>query len=165
MNSIGISRFFGFIVFTGFLGGLACVQVAAEEYEGSLILYDQPENGLYTKIVCTIPFVSGTINFHDSPDCENDKAYGFKLEKVPSATFFGFYDDPDCSGSGNFAFRFKTVKHPTTMETPMGIEEAGKKEVGSVVTPGVMLISTSDRGQVGGKLSCVKIERSAVPSP
>ncbi|MBX8493270.1 hypothetical protein K5D34_25510 [Pseudomonas cichorii] len=115
---------------------------------------------------CSIPFVTSTINFQDnSLGCVNDDAYAFRLENVPSATFFSFYDSPACTESGNFSYRFKTIKQPTDMELGLDIEEAGKKQVGSVVVPGVMLISSSTSGQVGGKLSCVKIERSAVPAP
>jgi hypothetical protein len=138
----------------------------ATDYDGELIIYNKAEaNGEYVKINCTIPFVTSTINFQNSNDCENDDAYAFRLVNVPSATFFTFYDDPNCSGSGNFTFRFKTVRHPTTMVKAMSIEEAGAGEVNQVVMPaGVLVISTQRSGDVGGKLSCVKIERSAAPT-
>ena len=139
----------------------------AQEYEGQLVIYNKKNNdGTYPNINCTLPFVTSTIDFqNNSQGCVNDEAYAFKLENVPSATFFTFSDSPSCSESGGFYYRFKTIKRPTTMELPMDIEEAGQKAIGSVVTPGVLLIASSTTGQVGGKLSCVKIERSAVPSP
>jgi len=139
----------------------------SREYEGQLIIFNKKENdGSYPNINCTLPFVSSQVDFQDnSHGCRNDDAYAFKLEEVPSATFFTLTDSPDCTETGNFYYRFKTIKHPTTMEVPMDIETAGQKAVGSVVVPGVLLIASRTAGQVGGKLSCVKIERSAVPSP
>jgi hypothetical protein len=138
-----------------------------QEYIGQVTLYDKKNNdGSYTKVVCTIPFVTSTINFQDnSLGCVNDETYAFILQKVDSATYFTFTDEPDCSDKGGFYYRFKTIKHPTDMEKPMEIEAAGRIPVGSVATPGVLVIASETSGQVGGKLSCVKIERSAVPSP
>jgi len=138
-----------------------------QEYVGQVVIYDKKDNdGSYTKIVCTIPFVTSTIDFQDnSLGCDNDVAHAFQLKLVASATYFTFTDDPDCDNSGNFYYRFKTIKHPTDMEKPMEIEAAGRTPVGSVATPGVLVIASTTTGQVHGKLSCVKIERSAVPSP
>lgn len=142
-----------------FLGG--ALTASAEDYVGVMTLYNGED-----KFTCSLPFINTTLDFTSpSSNCENDTVYSFKLERVPSATVFSFYDAPDCSESGNFAFRFKTVKHPTTMLKAEKLDDLGKKEVGTVVTPGVLLISSTYREQVEGKLSCVKIERSAVPTP
>ncbi|GFM84568.1 lipoprotein [Pseudomonas cichorii] len=141
-------------------------QVQAADADGQLVILNKKTgDGIYP-INCSIPFVTSTINFqNDSLDCDNDEAYGFKLENVPSATFFSFHDSPNCTDNENFSFRFKTIQQPTNMEKGIDIEEAGKKPPGSVVVPGVMLIFSRVDEQVGGKLSCVKIERSAVPTP
>ena len=159
-------RMVGLLLCSVLFGHLPSVQ-ALGEADGQLIIYDKKNNdGTYPNINCTLPFVTSTIDFQkNSEGCKNDQAYAFKLENVPSATFFTLSDSPDCYESGGFYYRFKTVKHPTTMEAPMEIEDAGQKAVGSVVTPGVLLIASTTTGQVDGKLSCVKIERSAVPSP
>ncbi|GFM68991.1 MULTISPECIES: hypothetical protein [Pseudomonas] len=151
-------------LFTSMVGPVSSVQAA--DADGQLVILNKKNaDGTYP-INCSIPFVTSTLNFqNNSLGCENDDAYAFKLENVPSATFFSFYDSPECTESGGFSYRFKTIKQPTHMEQGFDIEEAGKKPVGSVVLPGVMLMSSSTSGQVGGKLSCVKIERSAVPSP
>jgi hypothetical protein len=130
-----------------------------------VILNKRNADGTYP-INCSIPFVTSTIDFqNNSLGCVNDDAYAFRLENVPSATFFSFHDAPGCSDSGNFSIRLKTIKQPTNMEQGFELEEAGGKPEGSVVVPGVMLISSRVIEQVGGKLSCVKIERSAVPTP
>ncbi|RMQ50648.1 hypothetical protein ALQ04_04527 [Pseudomonas cichorii] len=145
---------------------IACMPfMAVQAADGDLIILNKKEANDYP-VNCGIPFVTSVINFqNNSLGCKNDDAYAFRLENVPSATFFSFYDSPDCTDKGGFSYRFKTIKQPTNMTVGMDIEEAGKKTEGSVVVPGVMLISSSTTGQVGGKLSCVRIERSAVPSP
>lgn len=152
--------------------GVGAAYAVAQDYEGQLVIYNKPEaSGQYEKVNCTIPFKTSTINFQNNDlGCGNDDAYAFKLDNVPSATYFAFYDDPACSDSGNFAYRFKTIKHPTNMITPASILTAGSGVVGEVVTgsPGVMLVSSYRKGgdaDVDGKLSCVKIERSEVPGP
>ncbi|AHG43538.1 hypothetical protein N018_09705 [Pseudomonas syringae CC1557] len=139
----------------------------SQEYEGQIVIYNKKDaNNTYPSINCTLPFITSEVNFqNNSEGCVNDDAYAFKLEEVPSATFFTFTDAPDCSDSGGFYYRFKTIQHPTTMTEPMDIGTAGQKAVDSVVTPGVLLVASKTTGQVGGKLSCVKIERSAVPKP
>ncbi|MBX8577891.1 hypothetical protein [Pseudomonas cichorii] len=140
--------------------------VHAAEPDGQLVILNKKNSDGTYPINCSIPFVTSTINFQDnSLNCKNDDAYGFRLENVPSATFFSFHDSPSCMDHENFSFRFKTIKQPTNMEEGIDIEEAGKKPVGSVVVPGVMVIFSRASEQVGGKLSCVKIERSAVPAP
>lgn len=141
-------------------------QLEASEPDGQLVIFNRKNGDGSYPINCSIPFVSSTIDFqNNSLDCSNDEAYAFRLENVPSATFFSFHDAPNCSESGGFSYRFKTIKQPTNMVTALEIEEAGKKPEGAVVVPGVMMISSNTSGQVGGKLSCVKIERSAAPSP
>ncbi|MFJ4145894.1 hypothetical protein [Pseudomonas sp. NPDC089734] len=141
-------------------------RLEASEADGQLVILNKKNADGSYPINCSIPFVSSIIDFqNNSLGCGNDDAYAFRLENVPSATFFSFHDTPNCSESGGFSYRFKTIKQPTNMVEALEIEEAGKKPVGAVVVPGVMMISSSTSGQVGGKLSCVKIERSAVPSP
>lgn len=156
--NVGVTRLFLSTVLAVFMGTLA-MPSSAQGPDGVLHLYDGDS------LVCSLPFINSTVNFRADARCDNDRVKEFKLEGVPSATFFAFYDDPDCTESGNFAFRFKTVKHYFTMPFAMNIGVAGKKEVGTVVTPGVLLISSTWREQVDGKLSCVRIERSAVPAP
>jgi hypothetical protein len=155
------------LVVTLIISGGYAPPVAAEGPDGALVILNKRNaDGTYP-VNCSIPFVTSTINFQDnSLGCENDDAYAFRLENVPSATFFSFYDNPACTyETGNFAFRLKTIKQPTTMKDGLDLEEAGLKPVGAVVVPGVMMISSRIDEQVGGKLSCVKIERSAVPGP
>ncbi|KTB76989.1 hypothetical protein [Pseudomonas syringae] len=155
----------GWLLLAAFAGHSSVL--LSEEYEGQIVIYNKKgADGTYQQINCTLPFVTSEVNFQDNSEgCVNDDAYAFKLDKVPSATVFTFTDAPDCSESGAFYYRFKTVEHPTTMELPMDIEIAGQETVGSVVTPGVLLVASTTTGQVGGKLSCVKIVRSAVPQP
>lgn len=142
------------------------LQVEAAEADGQLVILDERKNDGTYPTNCVIPFVTSQIDFQDdSFGCTNDEAYAFKLENVPSATYFLFSDSPSCTDSGNFYYRFKTIKQPTHMDQGMEIEVAGRKEEGSVAVPGVMVIASKTTGQVGGKLSCVKIERSAVPTP
>ncbi|MBI6852474.1 hypothetical protein YA0002_06825 [Pseudomonas cichorii] len=151
-------------VCVGLSGHVSFLQAA--EPDGQLVILNKKNaDGTYP-INCSIPFITSTIDFqNNSLGCENDEAYGFRLENVPSATFFSFHDSPLCMDNENFSFRFKTIKQPTNMDAGLDIEEAGKKPPGSVVVPGVMLIFSKVDEQVGGKLSCVKIERSTVPTP
>jgi hypothetical protein len=97
----------------------------------------------------------------------NDEAEFFKLVNAPSATVISFHDSPKCEDKAdqNFYMYLKTVKKNVTFEKPLELRVVIETPVDDVIqgSGGVRMEKKLQNGQVHGKLSCVKIKRSAVP--
>lgn len=113
---------------------------------------------------CRIPPVAGeneVYRFGKGKFCDelpNDEAYNFRINGLPSAVLITFYDSPDCAADvGNFAFQVRTLQSPTTVGD-MLLSTAHAGETGEILNPGLRLEWTEGSGQVGGKLSCVRVE-------
>jgi hypothetical protein len=126
---------------------------------------------LYTSLAgdsksCQIPIINGKHNFN-SHNCDNDQYSYFKLEYAPSATLISFDDNPNCSRTENFYAEIKVSKNLATMETPVPLELLLSTAEGQVA-PGtfsrVMKRYRKPDSDIQGKLSCVEIIRSAVPT-
>ncbi|WP_110973458.1 hypothetical protein [Pseudomonas huaxiensis] len=135
---------------------------------GTLELYKGgPQDGIPGGLSCSIELETGENNFQDMETCENDAIYFFKLLNAPSATVISFHDTPDCNDKSdqNFYFFLKTVKNNLSFDSPLKLDIAAATPVGTVVagSGGVRMENKMIKGQIDGKLSCVKIKRSEVP--
>ncbi|MFT0865736.1 hypothetical protein [Pseudomonas sp. CAM1A] len=132
--------------------------VGGQGVEGNVIIYDKE-----LKRSCSLKPIAGKneeYRFGSGKTCTslpNDEAYYFKMDGVPSAVLVTFYDDPDCDATGNFAFMVRTLQSPTTLDEIL-LSAAHEKPEGTILAPGLRLEWKRGSGQVGGKLSCVRIE-------
>jgi hypothetical protein len=127
---------------------------------------------------CGIELKSGDYVFPapGSP-CQDDRDNFFKLDNSPSATLITLYSDAlytthpppgqkfcylDSIKNG-WKFVLKTYIHPTTTDW-ISISELSSTTVGTIVKKGVILVSKEMKGgDYIDELSCVRIERSALP--
>ncbi|MHA6196307.1 hypothetical protein ACX3YG_18275 [Pseudomonas wadenswilerensis] len=152
--------------------------VMAEE-TASITFYDgnddDPNPG---PSVCILPIESGIYDFKDIAECVNDEARFFRVVNAPSATYIRLDDHPSCDEdhdddpenghNQNFIFIFKVVKNHATMEQPISFSQLSGTAEGQIIqgAPGLRMefnYIDKDNNQINGKLSCVKITRSAVP--
>lgn len=166
MNRLAIacSIVAGFILCLALGIALQPTTVQVSDTDGTITFYGRDQNGQPGDEICTLPFVTKEYIFNQIDQCINDDAYSFKLSGVPSATRFGFYDDEGCTETQDqkFYFTMKTVKNNLTMDTHVQISNLNQYKIGEIIpgTGGVRLESKYVDGQVGGKLTCVKITRS-----
>ncbi|QXI39903.1 hypothetical protein [Pseudomonas xantholysinigenes] len=133
--------------------------VGGQRVEGNVIIYDKE-----LRRSCSLQPIAGVnevYRFGSGKTCTSlpsDEAYYFKIDGVPSAVLVTFYDSPDCSSDvGNFAFMVRTTQSPTTLNEIL-LSDAHEKPAGTILGPGLRLEWKTGSGQVGGKLSCVRIE-------
>lgn len=150
-------------IFFSFSSTVWSVQ-AAEIKDGTIVLSDKNDSNS-----CTIPFVTGTYNLLENGaghGCENDTLSMIGLNNVPSATTVFLSDTPDCNKKDgqNYWVEFKTIKQPTNVKGLL-ISKFFDKSNGDVIAPGIRRVDAYHRNDdsFDGKLSCVKITRSAIP--
>lgn len=133
---------------------------------------------------CAFSLRSGDhlLDTSEANNCRNDKMNYFRLENAPSATYITFYSDKDIGkkicvepASGplpppqGWVYRIKTYIQPVTtgwiqFTTLNGtVPEDGHGNSG-IVQRGVILVSKNHKsGDHKDELSCVRVQRSAVP--
>lgn len=150
------------------LAGIGVVSIAAEtRTNGTVELYGEKSSSDPTgELLCTFDLVNGTHDFTDM-ECPNDEAEFFKLVNAPSATVISFHDSPKCEDKAdqNFYMYLKTVQKNVTFEKPLELKAVIGTPVNDIVqgSGGVRMEKKYEVGQVHGKMSCLKIVRSAVP--
>jgi hypothetical protein len=118
---------------------------------------------------CAVPFVTSTWDFrHDDgdgePNCTNDQMSYFKLDNVSSATNFTL-DSERCAGEEErWSYTLNTYIQPVTSRW-VAISELVGLVKDDIVVRGVRVVRAYNTGEVStkGKLSCVRIKRSALP--
>ena len=91
--------------------------------------------------------------------CKNDDMYWYRVENAPSGTLITMYSEAHCPDGESWWFTIRTYIQPTTTGWRK-IAGLGPAALKSIVTGGVLLDQKkySEGSQVGGKLSCVKID-------
>lgn len=118
---------------------------------------------------CEIPIEKLDVNFSDNKyGCDNDQAYFFSLNNVPSMTKIWLLSEKDCNienTDADWIFNVLTNKKQTTttslgLNGLKGILEFKQKNPDrhAILAPGVELIGGQYvRRNIEGKLSCVRI--------
>jgi hypothetical protein len=96
----------------------------------------------------------------------------FRFDNAPSATFITLYSHSDQSAktcqekSGvdyGWKYKLKLIKQPTTTIW-IKIDDLHSMEAGDIVKAGVVLVEKKEKsGDRIDELSCMKVERSALP--
>ncbi|NBA97402.1 hypothetical protein [Pseudomonas sp. R5(2019)] len=151
------------------VGWLGVGTVSAEIYpDGSIAFFNKEGDQK-----CSIPFVSGFRALHAIQGCSDNQAYYFGLSSVPSATRFFLCSERldlpvdgknNCLNQFDWKYTLKTTRVITTTDK-IRISDLTNKAPGTVVVPGVVVVKIEHNGgNIDGKLSAVKIFRSA-PGP
>ncbi len=139
--------------------GVGYREVKAQEPEGYIIFSQQPDGAGRT---CSVPIRTGTTNLSDT-DCKNDVASYVQLNNVPSAVVFSLNSEKNCSATGDWYFTMRTIVHPTTTIW-LSIPSLKTRPNDEIIVKGLRMVNNHYvSGNIEGKLSCVQIERSALP--
>ncbi|WP_447810769.1 hypothetical protein [Pseudomonas putida] len=110
---------------------------------------------------CSIEIKPDGPHEYDFPDegCKNDDMYWYRIENAPSGTLITMYSEANCPGDKNWWFTIRTYIQPTTT-TWRKIADLGPAPAKSIITGGILLDlkKYKEGSQVGGRLSCVKID-------
>ncbi|MBO1539981.1 hypothetical protein [Pseudomonas sp. OA65] len=154
------------MIFVGFMAVFGCLGnsiMAADMPQGIIKLSANEDGGGKS---CALIIREGTAvqNFYmGNTACANDEARYFALENVPSATLIRFDDSPCDKYADQYMFTIKTIVHPTETRR-IGLRELKDARVDSIIVRGVQLVKKENEGGFqDGKLSCVKVWRSALP--
>ncbi|MGY2189918.1 hypothetical protein D3C81_998550 [compost metagenome] len=159
-----MSFFRVFVLGLSFAVGLLEAQgVGAESLATPMIKFAENPDGSGSS--CGLPLETSRVDFRsDSHGCVNDQMTYFRLENAPSATIFKLESERCAGTTHKWYFELKTYINPVStgwLSIP-SLKSAAETEI---VTRGVMLvrkkIDTSE--PIEGKLSCVDIQRSALP--
>jgi hypothetical protein len=127
-----------------------------------------------TFLPCSVVLTSQDYLFNDPNDydCTNDRMNYFRFDNAPSATFITLYSHSDQSAktcqekSGvdyGWKYKLKLIKQPTTTIW-IKIDDLHSMEAGDIVKAGVVLVEKKEKsGDRIDELSCMKVERSALP--
>ncbi|WP_139271805.1 MULTISPECIES: hypothetical protein [Pseudomonas] len=155
------------LLFVGFLVISGCASVdssmQADMPKGSIKLSANVD-GSGKSCILGIKETTGWQDFElGDTNCSNDEARYFALDNVPSATQIRFDGIPCKSDRNQWSFKIKTIVQPTTTRR-INLRELQTAVLGSIVVRGVMYIENNRPGEYNdGKLSCVKVLRSALP--
>lgn len=161
MMNISKMLVIGFMVISGCIDANSIM--AENMPQGSIKLSANADGGGKS---CTLIIKETSVvqNFRmENTPCTNDEARYFALENVPSATQIRFDDSPCDKYHDQYMFTIKTIVHPTETRR-INLRELRDARVDSIIVKGVKLVKKDNEGGFNdGKLSCVKVWRSALP--
>lgn len=110
--------------------------------------------------ICSFEVAAGEYKFNggSNNDCTNDDMYWYRLENAPSAALITLHAEDDCRNGGDWYFTVRTYINPVTVGWQK-ISDLEHLKAGDIVTRGLMYeAGVYDKGDVGGKISCVTID-------
>lgn len=116
---------------------------------------DEPD-----KNICSFEVKAGEYKFNggSNNDCTNDDMYWYRLENAPSAALITLHAEDDCRKDGDWYFTVRTYIDPVTVGWQK-ISDLEHLKAGDIVTRGLMYeTGVYNKGDVGGKISCVTID-------
>ncbi|MGY2261841.1 hypothetical protein [Pseudomonas sp. SDO55104_S430] len=147
----------------GFLASFGMIQAGYLQAAGTITLWEKDN-----EIQCSLPAVSqpngGPIDYSfkndDQNSCKNDQYYSVSLDNVDSGLIISFFNGQENDRCYRYRWEMevKTIKQPTTTQK-INLSSLWGMPEGAIVEPGVMKLRSIGKGQVHGKLSCVRVER------
>jgi hypothetical protein len=110
--------------------------------------------------MCSFEVKAGIYKFNggSNNDCTNDDMYWYRIDNAPSAALITLHAEDDCRRGGDWYFTLRTYINPVTVGWQK-ISDLQHLKAGDIVTRGLLYEAGAyDKGDVGGKISCVTID-------
>lgn len=152
------------LLVSGLLASLGLIQTDYSQAEGSIFNWENDNSRNSIVPAVTNPDGSAKDYILSQRGCTNDQGYTTHLVDVDSGLTITYFDDKSgnsCQDNAGWEIEILTVKQPTTTDAVSRMSYSAMAGVpdGQLIVPGVMKKRFRSGGDIGGKISCIRVER------